>query len=175
MEFFGGVVLEFVGFVGGEGEGGSGWEGVGLAVDDGGEGALGDEEDFPHVVVRMSGCDVTGLEDGAGELGDLGDFAVGEEDLFLDGRVVGDFAPGGVGWGDLHGDSGGRVGEVSSTGRVVSIGAGGAVLGCSNSGMTPVLTSQKRRAATRARMRTRRSALRLGKGRFSRFLLGSGR
>ena len=103
MEVGGSFVAELVVFVWGEGDAGARFEDVGFVIDSDGEGALGDEDDFPHVVLRVGGSDVTGLEDRAGELSDAGDFAVSEEDLLFNSGVVRDFAPRGVGGSDLHG------------------------------------------------------------------------
>jgi len=99
VEVFGAVVTEFVAFVGFNGDDGASIKEVSFSVDAGGEGAGQDEEDFGHVVMGMGGGDLAGFEDGVGELGEIGDFAIGEQDLFFDICVVGNFGPGELGLG----------------------------------------------------------------------------
>jgi len=93
VEIFGAVVAELVAFLGFEGDEGTRGEGVSLAVDGDGEGSGSDKKGFGHVEVGVGGSHLAGFEDGVGELGEVGNFAIGEEHLFLDRGVVGDVAP----------------------------------------------------------------------------------
>ena len=176
MEVGGSFVAELVVFVWGEGDAGARFEDVGFVIDSDGEGALGDEEDFPHVVMRVDGSDVTGLEDRAGELGDSWGFSLAQKDLLFDGRVVGDAAPRKVWRGEFHGvGAGGGVADFSGTGRVAEGMSFCPPVGGLGGESFPESINQKMRAATAAKMRARRMAFRLGKGRLLLFLLGSGR